>query len=128
MASQTSASSGRQLAVHFARTAASFARARPFNADILVQFGPTPVLARVRDGAVVGLETQLPPLRSWDFAVRASERAWREFWRAVPAPGWHDLFALGKRGELSVEGNLQPLMANLQYVKDLLATGRESRT
>lgn len=126
MESQASTSSGRQLAERFARAAANFARPRPFSADILVQFGPTPILTRVRDGAVAGLDTQPAPLRSWDFAVRASELAWCEFWRAVPAPGWHDLFALSKRGELSIEGNLQPLMANLQYVKDLLASGREA--
>jgi hypothetical protein len=42
----------------------------------------------------------------------------------MPEPGWHDLFALVRRGCASVEGDLQPLMANLQYVKDLLALPR----
>jgi len=32
-----------------------------------------------------------------------------------------------RRGELAIEGNLQPLMAHLQFVKDLLATGREAQ-
>ena len=39
--------------------------------------------------------------------------------------GWHDIFALSKRGAMAIEGNLQPLMANLQYVKDLAAAGEQ---
>ena len=42
----------------------------------------------------------------------------------MPAAGWHDLFALSKRGELVMEGDLQPLIANLQYIKDVLAMPR----
>jgi hypothetical protein len=45
----------------------------------------------------------------------------------VPAAGWHDIFALGKRRELVIDGNLQPLMAHLQFIKDLLAVGREAQ-
>jgi hypothetical protein len=44
----------------------------------------------------------------------------------VPPPGWHDLFALSKKGVMVLEGDLQPLMANLQYVKDLLALPRRA--
>jgi hypothetical protein len=34
------------------------------------------------------------------------------------------LFALTKRGHMVLEGDLQPLMANLQYVKDLIVLPR----
>ena len=57
--------------------------------------------------------------------MQASEAAWSRFWQAVPDAGWHDIFALAKRGELRIEGNLQPLMAHLQFVKDLVASPRE---
>ena len=63
-------------------------------------------------------------LRSWRFAVRATPDAWLEFWQPLPRPGWHDLFALTKRGAATIEGDLHPLMANLQYFKDLLALPR----
>lgn len=43
----------------------------------------------------------------------------------VPKPGWHDLFALCKRGAMRIEGGLHPFMANLQYFKDLVALPRE---
>ena len=63
---------------------------------------------------------------SWDFSLSAGAPAWERFWRPFPEAGWHDVFALAKRGEMAIEGNLQPLMANLQYVKDMAALGREA--
>jgi hypothetical protein len=42
----------------------------------------------------------------------------------VPEAGYHDLFAMAKAGQARVEGDLQPLMANLRYVKDVLASPR----
>ena len=42
----------------------------------------------------------------------------------VPAPGVHDLMALSKQGLVRIEGNLQPFMANLQFVKDVIAAPR----
>jgi hypothetical protein len=66
-------------------------------------------------------------LRSWSFAVRASADAWARFWQPVPAPGYHDLFAMKKLGVARVEGNLWPLMAHLRYVKDVVAAPRRAR-
>jgi hypothetical protein len=79
----------------------------------------------VIDHGELSLRHRLPPLFSWDFAIRGTTRAWAEFWQRTPAPGWHDLLALSKRGEVRMEGNLHPLMANLQYFKDLLAMPRD---
>jgi len=64
-------------------------------------------------------------LCSWAFAIRADAKAWSALWQPVPAPGSHDVFALYKRGEMQIDGNLQPLMANLQYFKDLVTLPRE---
>lgn len=65
-----------------------------------------------------------PLLAPWDFAIRGSALAWSSLWEPVPRPGWHDLFALTKRGEMRIEGNTWALFANLQYVKDLLVLPR----
>ena len=59
--------------------------------------------------------------------VRASADAWARFWRALPEPGYHDLFAMKKLGVARVEGDLWPLMAHLRYVKDVLAAPRRAR-
>ena len=43
----------------------------------------------------------------------------------MPRPGFHDLFAMTKSGRASIDGNLQPLMANLRYFKEVLAAPRK---
>ena len=99
-------------------------RGRTLRADCLVQIGATAFLLRFDAGSVRECRESLPLLCSWDFAVRGSLRAWQSLWQDPPPPGWHDLFALSKRGEMSFEGNLQPFMAHLQYLKDVLALPR----
>lgn len=78
----------------------------------------------IEAGRVVRVERGPLPLRPSVFSIRAAADDWRRFWEPVPAPGWHDLFALTKDGRAGIEGNLQPFMANLQYFKDLLAAPR----
>jgi hypothetical protein len=106
--------------------AALVRRGRYLSTTFLVQTGPTSWLVTVHEGRVTRLERGPFLLRAWTFAVRATEDAWRRFWEPVPAAGWHDLFAMTKGGHATVEGDLQPLMANLRYVKDVLAKPRRS--
>ena len=42
-------------------------------------------------------------MRSTAFTFRATDEAWLQHWKTVPEPGWHDLFALTKRGAASRE-------------------------
>ncbi len=122
--SQTAA--GAQLLQRFRARAISFSKPRLFSADILVQFADVPVIVRVRDGSVTEIVEHRVPLQSSDFSIKGSSEGWTKFWQSMPPAGWHDIFALNKRKEFAIEGNLQPLMAHLQYVKDLLACARES--
>lgn len=98
-------------------------RGRFIDLDSLVAIDDEARLLRVRAGrpALAALDR---PLQSSVFSIRGSARAWAALWEAEPAPGWHDLFALCKRGEMQIDGNLQPLMANLQWFKDVLALPR----
>jgi len=59
-------------------------------------------------------------------AIRASRESWDKFWHKPPAPGWHDLFALLRRGDVKFEGDQRVLMAYLQYVKLVLAAPRNA--
>jgi hypothetical protein len=95
-----------------------------FDARFQVGIGAIPFDVVIGAGKITSLERGPFVMRSWRFAVRGTGEAWGRLWQPVPEPGWHDLFALVKRGCASVEGDLQPLMANLQYVKDLLALPR----
>ena len=99
-------------------------RGRFVDAECLVEIGPVPYRLAIAAGRVAALERAPGPMRSWRFAVRAAAGAWWRFWQPVPAPGAHDLLALAKAGHARIEGELWPLMANLQYFKDLLALPR----
>ncbi len=100
-------------------------RGRWLQVRVLIGVGQVSLLLNFEQG-LIREHGQLPPLTAWDFAIRGSGQAWAQFWRHPPPPGWHDLLALSKRGEMRLEGNLQPFMANLQYFKDLLALPRSA--
>jgi pimeloyl-ACP methyl ester carboxylesterase len=99
-------------------------RGRNLTVDCLIQIGETPFLLRIQQGRLEECRRGLPLLCSWAFAIRASARAWAALWQDAPQPGWHDIFALSKLGEMSLEGNLQALMANLQFIKDVVTLPR----
>jgi hypothetical protein len=117
---------GTELLARFRRTASSFSRPRQVDLDMLLQFGLTTVIVHVRGGCIADITESAVPLQSSDFSIRGSERGWINFWKKIPEPGWHDILSLNKSQEFSIEGNLQPLMANLQFIKDLLASPRGS--
>jgi hypothetical protein len=104
--------------------AALVRRGRYLSATFLVEVGDTAWLVTVHEGRVSRVERGPFLMREWQFAIRASAEAWRRYWEPVPAPGFHDLFALTKGGHARVEGDLRPLMANLRYVKDVLTLPR----
>ena len=99
-------------------------RGRYLTTTFLVEMDEVQYLVRVVEGRIASVERGPFLMRPWSFAVRASADAWRRFWEPVPAPDYHDLFAMKKLGVARVEGDLVPLMANLRYVKDVLAAPR----
>ena len=99
-------------------------RGRWLSNVFLVEAGTTQFLVHVDKGRLLNVEHGPFVMPSWSFAIRASESVWQRFWQPLPAPGDNDIFALRKTGEMSVEGNLQPFMANLIYIKQVLAIPR----
>ena len=99
-------------------------RGRYMTVEFMVEIGKIPFFLSISNGRLVELDRGPSLMRSWAFAIRGSIEAWSRFWQPVPEPGWHDLFALMKRNEAFVEGDLQAFMANLQYLKDFLAAPR----
>lgn len=97
---------------------------RHLTADVLVEVGDAEYLLAIANGRVERVERGPFLMRAWTFAVRAPADAWKRFWAPVPEPGFHDLFAMTKHGMARVEGDLRPLLANLHYVKEVLAAPR----
>ena len=98
---------------------------RHMNETFMVEVGEQQYLLKVADGK---LQVEPGPftMRAWRFAIRARRESWDRFWQKTPAPGWHDLFALLRRGDVKFEGDQRVLMAYLMYVKLVLAAPRKA--
>jgi hypothetical protein len=103
-------------------------RGRTLDCECLLGPIDHPFHVSIRGGRITELTPAPVLMRSWRFSYRASARAWAEYWQAAPRPGWHDLLALTKRKEASLEGDLYPFMTHLQYFKDVLALPRLHRS
>jgi hypothetical protein len=99
---------------------------RRMHETFMVEVGDTQYLLGIEDGLIQTVEKGPFVQRTWRFAIRAKREAWEKFWQKTPAPGWHDLFALLRRGEVAFEGDQRVLMAYLQYVKLVLAAPRNA--
>ena len=99
-------------------------RGRWVDTGCRIDVGDEPFFLTFRDGVLSALDRGFRLMHSTTFSFRATDEAWTEYWKPVPAPGWHDLFALTKRGAASMDGDLRPLLQNLQFFKDLLALPR----
>ena len=99
-------------------------RGRWLDIECRIKIGAEHFHLAFRDGALAGFDRGPRLMRSTVFTVRGTDEAWTRHWQEVPEPGWHDLFALTKRGVASFDGDLRPLLQNLQYFKDLLALPR----
>jgi hypothetical protein len=102
-------------------------RGRFLTVDFLVEVGDVPYYVSIQSGRITSVERGPFYTRSWLFAVRASGEAWEKLWEPVPRPGYTDILGMMKRGEATIEGDLHPFMANLRYIKEILATPRRLR-
>ena len=102
-------------------------RGRYLSTTFLLQSGLDPYYISVREGKIQEMATGTQLLKSWTFALRASHKAWLKHWLLYPPPGWQDIFAMEKIGEVTIEGDLYPLMSNLRYIKELIALPRDMK-
>ena len=100
-------------------------RGRFLSTTFLVQVGEQSYLVKIIEGRVAAVTPGPFVTPNYSFALRAPRDEWEKFWETIPKPGHNDIFALFKRGKLTIEGDLHPFMANLLYIKDLLAAPRK---
>jgi hypothetical protein len=112
------------LAVAVNDNAALVRRGRYVNVTFLLESDGAGTLVRIRDGAIAEVASGPLLMPNWTFALRAPREAWKKFFQPKPPPGFTDIFALQRKRLLRMEGDLQPLMANLLYFKDVLASLR----
>ena len=106
------------------RDAVLLRRGQRLDIDILIGVGDADYHASIAGGRIARLDRGPLLMRSWRLAFRGPDEAWRQFWQPFPPPHFHDIFALAKCGQLRIEGDFHPLMANLLYFKGMLAAPR----
>jgi hypothetical protein len=100
-------------------------RGRFVTLDFLIRIDDRSCFVAVEQGRIARVDDRPQKMRASTFTIGAQAADWDRFWQVTPAPGWHDIFAMNKRGHALIEGNLMPFMQNLQYFKDVLALPRQ---
>ena len=101
-------------------------RGRWVNLTFVLGIGPDDFLVHVEAGRIRAVEPRRLQTQSGRFAIRAAAETWVQHWRAVPRRDYHDIWSMLPRGLASLDGDLLPLMQNLQYFKDVIASLRAS--
>jgi hypothetical protein len=99
---------------------------RHMNETFMLEVGDAQYLLKVEEGRIAKVEKGPFVMRPWRFAIRARRECWDKYWQKTPEPGWHDLFALLRRGDVAFEGDQRALMAHLLYLKLALAAPRKA--
>jgi len=99
-------------------------RGRRINLKFLLGVGDADYIVAIRDGRVDSVTPRKLPTDTGAFSIRAAGDVWADFWSAVPPRDRHDIFSMVAAGLATLDGELLPLMQNLQYFKDLLAAPR----
>jgi hypothetical protein len=111
-------SSAREWAIKFSEASDSDptigAMARYFTCTYMLDMQEVRVIVEMIDGKVYRINIEPGELDSYDFALRASSKTWREFARPVPKPMYHGIWSASFRKDLRIEGNTQILMQNLR--------------
>ncbi len=90
------------------------AMARYFTCTYMWDMQEARVIVEMIDGKVYRININPGDLDSYDFALRASSKTWREFARPVPKPMYHGIWSASFRKDLRMEGNTLVLMQNLR--------------
>ena len=82
-------------------------------------------LLMVKEGRITNAAARILATETGVFSIRAQLPHWQKFWQPVPPRDYQDLFSMLPKQYATIDGDVLPLMQNLQYFKDVLACGRE---
>ena len=90
------------------------AMAKYYTCSFMFDMGSEKVIIEMHDGKIKSINTKPSPLDPYDFALRASEKTWREFGQPMPKPMYHGIWSASFLRDLKIEGNHLVLMKNLR--------------
>ena len=98
---------------------------RHLSADMGIVINETMAVFHIVKGYIQAVSPPPLVMPSCDFSIAARAEIWQEFWQLGPPPRRHDIMGLLRAGDVTFSGNLQPMMANLFYVKAVLEAPRQ---
>lgn len=101
-------------------------RGRYVNLTFQLGIGDDDYLVTVADGQLTDIQARSLSTESGVFSIRAELSHWQKFWQPVPPRDYQDLFSMLPKRYAKIDGDVLPLMQNLQFFKDVLACGRET--
>lgn len=90
----------------------------------MLEVGEQPYHLFVQRGVLQSVEPGPLKMKSWAFAIRASEQCWRQFWSPLPKPGYNDIFAMASYDNARIDGDIGVLLKDLRFIKTLVALPR----
>jgi hypothetical protein len=112
------------IAIRVNRNAALVRRGRRINLKFLLGVGDEDYIVTIHSGRIEAIALRGLATDCGKFSIRAAREVWVDFWRPLPPRDRHDVFSMVAAGLATFDGDLLPLMQNLQYFKDLLASPR----
>ena len=98
---------------------------RLFSETVLLQVGDDEYYLSFDKGHLVQIAPGPSKKTPYRFAFHTDADALAQFWRARPAPGFHDIFGLVKIGRGRITGDILLLVKNLRFFKAFMALNRE---
>jgi hypothetical protein len=99
-------------------------RGRFVSLVFLLGVGEQDYLVSIESGRVVDISPRALATTTGRFTIRADASTWLEHWKPMPVRDYHDLFSMLPKRLAVIDGDLLPLMQNLQYFKDVLSSIR----
>lgn len=91
-------------------------------------YGNDDYLFEIKNGRILSINRRTLQTKSGVFKIHAETKSWEKHWLTIPPRDYHDIFAMLAKKIVSIDGNLIPLMQNLQYFKDIISSNRQIRT
>ena len=98
------------------------------NINFTFGYGNNDYLFEINNGRILSISRRDLQTKSGIFKIHANPKSWEKHWLTIPPRDYHDIFAMLAKKIVTIDGNLIPLMQNLQYFKDIIASNRQIRT
>ena len=102
-------------------------RGRWINLTFILGVNEKEFIFKIVDGKINSIFQKKVDTEFGIFKISSSLENWEKHWLKIPPRDFHDLFAMLSKKLIKLDGDLKPLMQNLQYFKDLLASNRTKK-